>query len=146
MEYYSTNHMFGDGGRPIYYGLYCSGCESNIRACSKSTYPNTRCSIGSVAGVRCHHGMQHTVHTECSYTSISTGCTDGEVRLVGGSSETEGTVEVCHNKTWGIVSGLGWGEEDARVTCRQLHFSVEGMYCTCITFSFTAHCRFLFLR
>ena len=54
------------------------------------------------------------------------GCTDGEVRLIGGSSETEGTVEVCHNKTWGMVSGLGWGEEDARVTCRQLRLPVEG--------------------
>ena len=54
------------------------------------------------------------------------GCTDGEIHLIGGSSETEGTVEVCHNKTWGMVSGLGWGEEDARVTCRQLQFSVEG--------------------
>ena len=49
------------------------------------------------------------------------------MRLIGGSSETEGTVEVCHNKTWGMVSGLGWGEEDARVTCRQLKFSIEGM-------------------
>ena len=64
--------------------------------------------------------------------------TDGEVRLVGGSNETEGTVEVCYNKTWGMVSGLGWGEEDARVTCRQLHFSVEGMYCTCNVLFYSA--------
>ena len=137
--------MFGDGGRLIYYNLRCSGCESNIRACSKNTYPNTYCSRGSVAGVRCHHGMQHTVHTECSYTSSSTGCTDGEVRLVGGSNETEGTVEVCHNKTWGMVSGLGWGEEDARVTCRQLQFSVEGMHCTCIMSLSLYCCRLPFL-
>ena len=53
------------------------------------------------------------------------------MRLFGGSTETEGTVEVCHNKTWGMVSGLGWGEEDARVTCRQLQLPVEGMHCTC---------------
>ena len=58
MEYYSTNHMFGDGGRPIYYNLQCSGCESHIRACSKNTYPYTGCNEGLVAGVRCHHGMQ----------------------------------------------------------------------------------------
>ena len=58
---------------------------------------------------------------------LSTGCTDGEVRLIGGSSETEGTVEVCHNKTWGMVSGLGWGEEDARVICRQLQLPVKGL-------------------
>ena len=72
-------------------------------------------------------------------------CTDGEVRLVGGSNETEGTVEVCHNKTWGMVSGQGWGEEDARVTCRQLQFSVEGMHCTCIMSLSLYCCRFPFL-
>ena len=60
------------------------------------------------------------------------------MRLIGGSSETEGTVEVCHNKTWGMVSGLGWGEEDARVTCRQLQLPVEG-----ITYN-ALYCRILF--
>ena len=63
----------------------------------------------------------------CSMNYLSTGCTDGEVRLSGGSSETEGTVEVCHNRTWGMVSGLGWGEEDARVICRQLQLPVKGL-------------------
>ena len=56
-----------------------------------------------------------------------TGCTDGDIRLTGGSTETEGTVEICHNQTWGMVSGLGWGEEDARVTCRQLQLPVDGI-------------------
>ena len=54
------------------------------------------------------------------------GCVDGDVRLTGGSSVTEGTVEVCLNKTWGMVSGLGWDEDDARVVCRQLHLSSDG--------------------
>ena len=38
---------------------------------------------------------------------------DGDIRLTGGGSETEGTVGICHDQTWGMVSGLGWGEEDA---------------------------------
>ena len=61
------------------------------------------------------------------YSNGFTGCTDGDIRLTGGGSETEGTVEICHNQTWGMVSGLGWGEEDARVTCRQLQLPVEGL-------------------
>ena len=60
---------------------------------------------------------------------LATGCTDGDVRLTGGSSKGQGTIEVCFNKTWGMVSGSGWGEEDARVVCRQLHFSSDGEYC-----------------
>ena len=59
-------------------------------------------------------------------TILDAGCTDGDVRLTGGSSVTEGTVEVCLNKTWGLVEGLGWEVEDARVVCRQLHFQTEG--------------------
>ena len=60
------------------------------------------------------------------------GCTDGDVRLTGGSSEAEGTVEVCSDNTWGMVSGLGWGEEDAQVVCRQLRYQAEGDVLTTI--------------
>ena len=56
LEFYSTNQMFGDGGRPIFYSLQCSGCESHIIACSKTAYPHIYCNKGSVAGVRCNHG------------------------------------------------------------------------------------------
>ena len=35
-------------------------------------------------------------------------------------------MEICQNQTWEMVSGAGWGEEDARVTCRQLKLPVEG--------------------
>ena len=127
--------MFGDGGRPINYDLYCRGCESNIKACTKDIYPYTYCSIGSVSGVRCHHGTYNKPHALSDNKICSIGCTNGDVRLIGGNSENEGTVEVCHNKTWGMVSGLGWGEEDARVTCRQLKFPVEGIVGHFITYS-----------
>ena len=61
-----------------------------------------------------------------NYCLIVVGCRNGDVRLTGGSREGEGTVEVCFKKIWGMVSGLGWGEEDARVVCRQLQFQTEG--------------------
>ena len=61
-------------------------------------------------------------------TTLIPGCTDGDVRLTGGSSGREGTVEVCSDKMWGLVSGVGWGEENARVVCKQLHFQAEGEF------------------
>ena len=49
----------------------------------------------------------------------------GDVRLIGGSNEREGRVEVCIGKVWGTVCSYGWSSSDARVVCRQLGFEVD---------------------
>ena len=55
---------------------------------------------------------------------IQNNCTDGDVRLEGGSNEYEGRVEICINQVWGtICSGSSysrWGVTDGRVVCKQL--------------------------
>ena len=42
------------------------------------------------------------------------------VRLVGGSSEREGRIEVYFNNIWGTVCHDRWNARDAEVVCRQL--------------------------
>ena len=51
---------------------------------------------------------------------MSSGCGDGEIRLVGGSNPLEGRVEVCINRAWGTVCDDGFSSEDATVICNQL--------------------------
>ena len=74
------------------------------------------------------HDAHNCVLYHLPYTANMTCavCNYGDIRLVGGSYNNEGTVEVCVNNTWGTVCSDKWGDEDASVVCAQLGYSSTG--------------------
>ena len=50
-------------------------------------------------------------------------CMDGEIRLVGGSNDAEGTVEICFGSLWGAISATTWTGANTQVTCKQLGYT-----------------------
>lgn len=61
------------------------------------------------------------------YGSVHSNCTDGEVRLFGGRTEYEGTVEVCLNNAWMTISRT-YNSHDylPKILCRTLGFNISG--------------------
>lgn len=65
----------------------------------------------------------------CADDAVGTTCSYGDIRLVGGSDQYEGRVEVCVNNNWGTVCDDQWGNVDAGVACSQLTFGSSGKMC-----------------
>ena len=84
--------------------------------------------------------------SQCIYYFFAAPCTQGDIRLVGGTSVLEGRVEVCYNNQWGTVCDDAFGVPDAIVVCRQLGFSTIGIEITMSAINLLQACFFLIHR
>ncbi|XP_030845072.1 deleted in malignant brain tumors 1 protein isoform X2 [Strongylocentrotus purpuratus] len=94
---------FGQGTGPIQLDdVGCTGAEQTIFDCAHPAFGVHNCAHYEDAGVVC--------------------IPSAAVRLVDGSNEAEGRVEIQHNGVWGTICDDSWGIEDADVVCRMLGF------------------------
>ena len=83
----------------------CQGTETRLIDCPASPLGSHDCGHTEDAGVRC-----------------GSTCTQGAIRLQGGTA-TSGRVEICNNNIWGTVCDDLWESSGAQVACRQLGFT-----------------------
>ena len=98
------NAFFGEGTGTIWMdNVQCTSTDNCLGNCTFNGFANHNCR-----------------HSEDVSVTCSTEPLPTEVRLIGGSSDLEGRVEVLYQGTWGTICDDLWSIEDARVICRQL--------------------------
>ena len=64
----------------------------------------------------------------CLFFPTALSCSDGDLRLVNGFTENEGTLEVCKSGAWNTVCQDGFKGQEAYVACRQMGLNASSEY------------------
>ncbi|CAI8023564.1 Scavenger receptor cysteine-rich domain superfamily protein, partial [Geodia barretti] len=91
-------------------------------------FHSVKCSNQTLSLVECgftRNTLSTDNHSQVTVKCKRPRCKDGDLKLVGGATESEGRLEVCFGKRWGTIDGHGWTHTDTQVACRQLGHSTE---------------------
>lgn len=125
-------NFYGTGSGAIFLdNVFCSGNEADLFSCSYVMAQGD--SHAEDVGVKCFEttSQQPSVYFEnvalCNLYNLPNtaypNCNLGDLRLVGGTTNREGRIEICIDGQWGTICDDGWSSFDARVACRQMGFA-----------------------
>ena len=112
--------------------VQCVSSDTQLLQCSSSPIlqvsPN--CDHDDDAGVACEGifivtAIENSKNANKNLLHIAP-CSNGQLRLVGGSIPNEGRVEICINNVWGTICDDAWEVNDATVVCHQLGYFTKG--------------------
>ena len=72
----------------------------------------------------------HITTSFLNYLSVSSFkvrdyCTEDVMRLYGGTSSTNGVLQICREGVWGNIASYAWSTYEAELACRQLGLPTE---------------------
>ncbi|KAF7659221.1 hypothetical protein LDENG_00001350 [Lucifuga dentata] len=77
----------------------CTGNETSLLHCGRQPFGDNNCGHPEDAGVICSN----------------------YIKLINGTNQCSGRVQIYHNGQWSPVYNVGWGKNEAEVVCREMN-------------------------
>uniref|UniRef100_A0A4W6E315 Soluble scavenger receptor cysteine-rich domain-containing protein SSC5D n=1 Tax=Lates calcarifer TaxID=8187 RepID=A0A4W6E315_LATCA len=99
----------------------CFGNETSLLHCRHPSLGDNNCGHGEDAGVVCSGIISVSMLFTSFLLPLMPQMNTSTIRLINGTDQCSGRVEVHHGDEWLPVYNVNWGMHEATVTCREMN-------------------------